>query len=365
MSAGDRARARWLFPLALLAATLLLWFAFDRARDTSAVPGAAIPGARASTTQGLPAETTDIDPYLGIPAVVQHPNAHLLAPYVRLQRGVRVRYLGNLFSANQPDLIWVPDSTGGVHRLRWETYGYRSDGSGLGSIAAGDVLRIADDRLYDFNVGTLFVRVLNERSGQTGYTLLETVVGDCDPADGALWVAREPERLLARATRLYSGHLVYPISSPTDLAVIERAVEVLRDPDRYPTDLNGGMAEAGVHPVYAANTVFGVLMRVLQLAEQEPRRAEMIDAARTFFDAWVIPQAVETGAGIVSWPYRFDWTELGHQAVAALVLGIFERPLRGVGRAAPSPDRRAALPRAGTQGRPAPRRALGTGRFAV
>ena len=111
------------------------------------------------------AETSaEIDPYLRIPAVVQRPNAHLVKPYKRMQKGLRLTYRGNRFSANQPDLIWVPEVTRDRYKLRWETLGKKVEGAGLAGVFPGNVLRILDDELYDFGVGTLFVRVLNETS---------------------------------------------------------------------------------------------------------------------------------------------------------------------------------------------------------
>ena len=133
--------------------------------------------------------SSDVDGYLGIPTTVRRMNAHLLKPYSRLQEGLRVRYAGNRFSTNQPDLIWVPEFADGRYKLRWETLGTKVDGAGLVSIFQGNVLRILDDTLYDFGVGTLFAHVENETSGKSGYTLYETIIGDCDPADDSVWVA--------------------------------------------------------------------------------------------------------------------------------------------------------------------------------
>ena len=255
------------------------------------------------------AETSaEIDPYLRIPAVVQRPNAHLVKPYKRMQKGLRLTYRGNRFSANQPDLIWVPEVTRDRYKLRWETLGKKVEGAGLAGVFPGNVLRILDDELYDFGVGTLFVRVLNETSGKSGYTLYETIIGDCDPADEQLWVARDVPGLLSRVLIEVDEIALYRISQPRDPALIDDWIDILGDPTRYRNALNGGIEGAGVHPVYAANVATAVLMELVERKHPEKRRSEILWAVRRFFDRWAIPHAERMPGDTVSWPYNFPWT---------------------------------------------------------
>lgn len=248
-----------------------------------------------------------VDGYLQIPTVVRRVNAHLLKPYTRLQKGLRVRYRGNMFSPEQPDLVWVPEVTKDRYKLRWETLGKKIPGAGLVGVFPGNVLRILDDDLYDFGVGTLFVRVYHEASRKTGFTLYETIIGDCDPADDQLWAADDIARLKKRTMIEIDDLTVYQISQPRDMRLVDKWIDILGDPTRYRTELNGGIEGAGVHPVYAANVATSVLFELFQRKHPEPRREEILWAVRRFFDRWVIPNAVPMAEGTVSWPYHFPW----------------------------------------------------------
>jgi hypothetical protein len=101
-------------------------------------------------------EVVDTETQLQIPTLVTRVPGYDTKPYIRLQKGLQVRYLKNIFSSNQPDLMYIPGVLGDRVRLRWQTMGKLGDGSGVWS--TGD-MEILDDRLYDFGVGTLFVKV--------------------------------------------------------------------------------------------------------------------------------------------------------------------------------------------------------------
>lgn len=233
---------------------------------------------------GMPTITTDIDPVLGIPAVIQRPNAHLLKPYIRLQSDLRLKYVRNRFSKNQPDLVWVPDTSQGRVRLTWQSYGHEGRRDGLKMILPGDTLVILDNELYDFGVGTLFVKVRNERTELTGFTLLETVIGDCDPANDELWVAQDIERVKRNATWHFGNLIMYPTYKGEDAAEIDSRAATLNDPTQYGTELSGGVSGGHVHPVYAANVVYDVLLSAVALPESDPKRDVYIRSAIAFFD---------------------------------------------------------------------------------
>jgi hypothetical protein len=61
-------------------------------------------------------------PYIDIPAVVDRPNGRTLRPYFAMRAGLSVRYLANIFSTNEPELLWVPAVENGMERLTWQTF---------------------------------------------------------------------------------------------------------------------------------------------------------------------------------------------------------------------------------------------------
>lgn len=268
----------------------------------------AVADEEASVLLPFPQYSAGVDAYLRIPAVVKRVNAALLRPYQRLQRGVRVVYRKNLFSTAQPDLIWVPEMTSDRFKLRWETYGRKVDNAGLVGVFPGNILRIIDDTLYDFGVGTLFVHVENETSGKRGYTLYETIIGDCDPADDQLWVAENVAGLREQTVFEFQGTDLYQIGRSQDAKAIDAWIEILGDPARYERDLNGGLANVGVHPVYASNVVSSLLVEVLRGRFGEERQVEVLSAVERFMIEWGIPKADSMPRDTISWPYRFPWT---------------------------------------------------------
>ena len=269
----------------------------------------------------------DKETQLGIPVLVMRAPGYSTQPYVRLQKGVRVRYLKNIFSSNQPDLIYIPGVIGDRVRLRWQTMGRLDDGTGLWSV--GD-MEILDDRLYDFGVGPLFVKVRRIDDGVAkqfetlkenpayphlanldpkqvvGYVTLETIIGDCAPLGDALWCASDTERLKSQAVVNYKNMVLYP-EHLLDKGLKER-VEVLADPTRWADELSGGKPSVGKpHPVYTANTLYLIMLSVVKNGVDEQERDRVVQVVRDFFDAWVIPDAVEVLPGSLSWPYHFEW----------------------------------------------------------
>src|SRR5262249_48238849 len=153
---------------------------------------------------GFSTRSSDVAPYLGIPAEVVRPNVHMLAPYSADRAGLRVRYLRNIFSTNQPDLAWTPLLRSGKSLLRWQAY----DGtSGLQEIFPGNELVLLDNEIYDFGVGTLFVKV-RLRKVASAFILLETLIGETEPVDGII-VAKDPTLFLRHASVEYRGLRLY------------------------------------------------------------------------------------------------------------------------------------------------------------
>jgi hypothetical protein len=258
-----------------------------------------------SKITSLPIQTFDVDPYLGIPAVVEHPNNKFLQPYFAIRKGLRVKYINNIFSTNMPDLIWVPEVTSqGKVLLRWQTS--EKNSPGLVGIFPGQILQVVDDKLYDFGVGTLFVKVYSESYKATGYTLLETIIGETEPVDDVLWKANDVKKLVEKSTLSFEGMVLYAILLPGDRNVIIKYVDDFNHPETYEKTLNGSQPN-GVHPVVAANAVYSTLLFALLPTTSDDDKQKMIASAENFFKHYVIPNKVEIAPGIISWPYKFEW----------------------------------------------------------
>ena len=116
--------------------------------------------------------------------MVVRPTGRTLRPYFAMRAGLTVRYLGNIFSTNEPELLWVPAVENGMERLIWQTF--QPGKGGLTGVYPGQELKLLDDKLYDLDVGTLFVKM------QTGefppaYMLLETLIGETEPPATICW----------------------------------------------------------------------------------------------------------------------------------------------------------------------------------
>src|SRR5262245_39471787 len=74
-------------------------------------------------------------PYLDLPAVVERENGKFLQRYYALRSGLRVRYVSNIFSSYQPDMMWFPAEENGKHILAWQTF---NGTSGLWGVYPGN-----------------------------------------------------------------------------------------------------------------------------------------------------------------------------------------------------------------------------------
>ena len=121
-------------------------------------------------------------------------------------------------------------------------------------------------------------------------------------------MAEDIAGLLARATVHHEDLILYRISQPKDKQLLSQWVKILADPERYTGELNGGVEGGGVHPVYAANVAYAVLMEVVGGARPTGMESEALSAVETFFEHWVEPSAVPIRDNAVSWGYQFHWT---------------------------------------------------------
>ncbi len=243
-------------------------------------------------------------PYIDIPAVVVRPNAAALRPYFALRKGLTVRYLGNMLSTAQPELMWVPASENGRDRLIWQSF--IPNKGGLLGIYVGDVITLLDDVLYDFDVGTLFVKA--QKPGfPPGYMLLETLIGETEPATRELIVAKDEDRFRNFSSVDYDGVRLYEQTVNVDPKQMERDTATLLDAATYGTSLAGGMS-GGVHPLYATSTARALLFAALKPQVGEEIRKAAIAAVAHFFDNYIEKAKVDLGDGRISWPYQFDWT---------------------------------------------------------
>lgn len=244
-----------------------------------------------------------IAPGLDIPTVVSRPNASSLRPYFALRSGLEVKYIGNMFSQNQPDLIWVPHLENGKERLVWSTH---ADGEGgLVGLFEGDVVTLVDDVIYDLDVGTLFVKV-KKGDFPVGYMLLETLIGETEVQNDALIVATDPARFRKFSSVLFDRALLFEQTVTNDYAELRNNIGRLLDDQSYDQTLNGGVA-GGVHPLFAMSTARTMLFTALQEETPEDLRNETIASVAHFFEEYVLKEKVSLGEGMISWPYNFEW----------------------------------------------------------
>lgn len=243
-------------------------------------------------------------PYLDIPAVVIRPNAAALRPYFALRKGLTVRYTGNRFSTAQTELTWIPALENGRQRLLWSTY--EPGKGGVFGLFPGNIVTLLEDVLYDFDVGTVFVKV--QREGlPPGYMLLERLIGETEPATDELVVAKDAERFRNFSSVDYQGLRLYEQTVNVDLSQIKRDTASLLDEANYATALSGGMS-GGIHPLYATSTARALLFAALKPQVSEEMRQAAVVAVAHFFDKYIEADKVQLGEGRISWPYKFDWT---------------------------------------------------------
>jgi len=261
--------------------------------------------AREDAVLSLPVVTESIDPVLGIPARVNRPNNAFLRPFSPSWRGTVVRYNGQIFSPNAQELIWIPALVDGKHLLRWQTTDKGSPG--LQGIFPGNELELLDNNLYDFGVGALFVKVRSRAVDVTGYTLLETIIGETEVVGDKFRVAKDADRFRKTTTVDIKGLTLYAPKIPNDRTSLATFAEIFNDPGRYEKDLSGG-SPGGVHPVFAISAAYGMLLQAYSADISPGERDNALRAAVSFVDNYLEPMKVAVGSGAVSWSYGFDWT---------------------------------------------------------
>lgn len=245
-----------------------------------------------------------VAPYLNIPAIVVRPNAEKLAPYFAMREGLVVRYIGNKFSTAQPELVWVPARENEAERLIWQSY--VEGKGGLIGLGTGDTIRLLDDKLYDFDVGTLFVKV-QKGDFPPGYMLLETLVGETEPVTNELLVAKDPKAFFEHASVDFEGVRLYEQTVSVSLDQIKRDTETLLKDSDYTTSLSAGLS-GGVHPLYATSAARTLLFAVMKPQVSGDMRNAAVAAVAHFFEKYVDAAKVDLGQGLISWPYNFEWT---------------------------------------------------------
>lgn len=257
------------------------------------------------TGHSLPVVTESVEPTLGIPARVNRPNNAFLKPFAPAWAGTVVRYKGQIFSRNQPEMIWIPEVVDGKYLLRWQTTDKGSPG--LQGIFPGNELELLDNNLYDFGVGTLFVKVRSLTAGVTGYSLLETIIGETEVAGDTFRVVKDAERYRKTTSVDIDGITAYALKIPNDRTNLPTYTEILNQPDRYTKELSGGNP-GGVHPVFAISTAYLFLLQAHSSETTLGERENAIKAVMAFVDNYLEPKKVTIAPGVVSWPYGFDWT---------------------------------------------------------
>lgn len=253
----------------------------------------------------LETTTYDIDPVLGIPAVVKRPNNIALGAYQADRAGMRVRYEADIFKGLNRDLFYAPLRVGEKLFLPWQTS--ENGAPGLFGVYPGNTLTVLDDALYDLGVGTLMVKARLDHNRLEGFVPLSTIVGESVPDGDDLWGADDVDRLKRDVVTQWDGLTVYTYGIPRDMKEVDTQIANLLDPSSYSTALSGGQ-NAGVHPVYAANIVAGLLLLSLKPDTDPDLRQRIRAASQAIFENYFFPKAVELAPGAVSWPYPFDWT---------------------------------------------------------
>lgn len=245
----------------------------------------------------------DIPPYLGIPALVARPNGHTLHPYFAQRTGLHAKYLKNIFSTNQPELAWIPYVQDGKYLLRWQTYDDQTK-SGLVGIYPNEEIEFVDDSLYDFGVGTLFVKVrLPDK--KIGFVLLETVAGEME-ANSDLIVAHDRDRFTRNSSVEYEGIRLYEQTVTGDRNALDQEIKTLSAPSEY--EKNFSASDGSIHPLLIASSARAMLFTALRSDIDPKERQSAIDSAETFFRSYVFKEKVEVKPGLISWPYKMEWT---------------------------------------------------------
>ena len=242
-------------------------------------------------------------PYINIPAVVVRPNAAALRPYFALREGLRVKYVGNIFSQSQPELIWVPLVENGRERMFWKTF---AEGQGgLVGIFPGDVLTLIDDVIYDMDVGTLFIKV-KKQGFPIGYMLLETLIGETELEGDKLIIANDPMKFRKYSSVSNGNILLYEQTVVNDIGELKKYIKIFHEHENYETTLNAGLP-GGVHPLFATSTARSMLFTALNPDTPDELRAETVAAVAHFFTNYIEKNQIKMKNNMVSWPYNFEW----------------------------------------------------------
>ncbi|WP_421790296.1 D-glucuronyl C5-epimerase family protein [Hyphobacterium sp.] len=284
----------------------------DEAGNADAAPAEPAPMRRANLAPSgefvppapLPEITTHDDSFYDVPMLVRRVNNDLIRPYYAEREGLRVRYTTPTLSSFQPDMMYIPMDREGRVMLPWQTS--NEGGPGLWGIFPGNELVLLDNYIYDFGVNAYYVRIHNLTNDLEGFMPLETLLAETEVVGDQLWEAIDLDRLFAASIVELEGMRIYAIQLPVDRNVIEQTLQAFEDPSQQVAVLGGGQ-NAGVHPVFAANSLQGVLAHYLEPETSEEQRARILQAAEAFFDNYVFPEADELAPGIISWPYEFPW----------------------------------------------------------
>ena len=235
-----------------------------------------------------------IDAGVGIPAAVCRPNRRFSGCYRADRRGLQVRYVGNLFSSEQPDVLWLAGTSTAEepHMITAGTV-----------LTPGDRLQILDDDLYDFAVGARFVRVMHQNSTARGYITLETLLGETIPANDELWTAEEPRRLRALvafetdAMPLYSTNRV-------GAAQVADSRDYLARFRQHSAD---GESAADVHPLQAGAHAHRLGCWSLARERTGKERDDVRGLIEGMFEGYALGAMREVAPGAWAWPYGFDF----------------------------------------------------------
>jgi hypothetical protein len=216
-------------------------------------------------------------------------------PYRPDRAGLHLRYIGNLLSRAQPDLLWF-DS-------RPERHGPMLLG-GTEPLVPDDRLVVLDDRPFDLSVGVPMIHVRHARSGRDGFITEETLVAETVESEGMLWTAVDKPRLrnlvefASPFGTLYSTNRVSPNEIASTTEYLQRFGATPAPADSPPE---------AVHPLQAGAHAHRIGVWALAADRSLPEREQVTENLRAMLEHYGIPAANDF-EGTLAWPYTFDFS---------------------------------------------------------
>ena len=153
-------------------------------------------------------------------------------------------------------------------------------------------------------MGTLFAKV-RLPDQKTGFVLLETVIGEMD-SNPDLIVAKDRDLFTRNSSVDYEGIRLYEQTVTDDRTALQREIKNLSEPTTYAQNFSA--PNGTIHPLLIASSARTMLFSALKQGIDPKVRQAAIDSAEIFFHSYVFKEKIEVKPGLISWPYKMDWT---------------------------------------------------------